>query len=155
MREKRFVAIHRGGLLTIEQHKMLMRWACTCAEKGMSLSLLPGDERLVSAINTAREWEKGNVSVAEARNASVRAHGVARESEDPVIIAVARSVGHAVATAHMSDHSLGAAMYALKAVKLIGMSAEEERKWQNDQIPQEMKEFIIFARSEKEKHFRI
>ena len=33
-------------------------------------------------------------------------------------IAVARAIGHTVATAHMADHSLGAALYALKAVKI-------------------------------------
>jgi hypothetical protein len=43
-------------------------------------------------------------------------------------IAVARSVGHAVATAHIADHSLGAAWYALKAVKSAGKSIGEEGK---------------------------
>jgi hypothetical protein len=36
---------------------------------------------------------------------------------NPIAIAVASSVGHALATAHMADHSLGAAPDALKAVR--------------------------------------
>jgi len=59
---------------------------------------------------------------------------VANESPNPIITAVARSIGHAVATAHMIDHSIGAAEYALKAVKISGKSIEEERKWQDKKI---------------------
>jgi len=79
----------------------------------------------------AKEWEKGNASVDDARNASLDAIAVANESSNPTSIAVARSVGHAVATAHMADHSLGAALYALKAVKNAGKSIDAERRWQN------------------------
>ena len=72
-----------------------------------------------------------------------------------MIIAVARSVGHAVATAHMADHSLGAALYALKAVKHAGKSVDAERKWQNEQLPSEIMELVLTAMSLKEKHFKI
>ena len=149
------MAVHRGGLMTWDQHRLLMHWACLCAENVLSMSGKPVDERLLSALNVGREWEKGKATVGEARKASVQAHCVARESTNPHDTAIARSVGHAVATAHMADHSLGAALYALKAVKINGMSVEEERKWQNEQIPEEMKEFVLFARSLKEMHFRI
>ena len=53
---------------------------------------------------------------------------------NPISIAVARSIGQAVATAHMADHSLGAAIYALKAVKFADKSIDAERKWQNEAI---------------------
>lgn len=36
-------------------------------------------------------------------------------------------MGHVVTTAHMADHSIGAAEYALKAVKQSGKSTEEEK----------------------------
>ena len=52
---------------------------------------------------------------------------------------MARSVGHPVATAHMADHSLGTASYALKAVKNAGKSIDTERKWQDEQLPSEIK----------------
>jgi len=64
-------------------------------------------------------------------------------------IAVARSVGHTVATAHMADHSLGAAWYALKAVKNAGNSPDEEKKRQNQQLPSEIKDLVLTARESK------
>lgn len=71
---------------------------------------------------------------------------LARELSNPISIAIVRSVGHAVATAHMSDHSIGSALYALKAVKYAGEDVNAERNWQNDQLPQEIKEFVLIAR---------
>ncbi|MBA7514433.1 hypothetical protein ES705_06461 [subsurface metagenome] len=103
----------------------------------------------------AKEWEKEKVTVGDARNASVSAHALARESSNPMIIAVARSIGHAVATAHMADHSLGAALYALKAVKIAGKSVDAERKWQKEQLLPEIKELVLTTMSLKEKHFKI
>lgn len=32
MRDQRFVAVHRGGLLSKEHHRLLIRWAHNCAE---------------------------------------------------------------------------------------------------------------------------
>jgi len=64
------------------------------------------DERLLHALFIANEWAKGKATVGDAMKASVEAHAAAREATDPVSTAIARAVGHAVATAHMADHSL-------------------------------------------------
>jgi len=149
MRDKRFVAEHRGGLLKNEHHYQLIQWACDCSEHVLHLFGETIDERLTKALNIAREWKQGNASVGEARKASVAAHMVARESSNPIAVAVARSVGHAVATAHMADHSLGAVWYALKAVKNAGKSIDAERKWQDEQLPSEIKELVLTARISK------
>ena len=149
MRDKRFIAEHRGGPLKKEQHYKLMKWACDCAEHVLPLFGETIDERLKKALAVAKEWKQGNTSVGDARKAAVGAHSVARESSNPVAIAVARSIGHAVATAHMADHSLGAAWYALKAVKNAGKSIDAERKWQDEQLPLEIKELVITARKRK------
>jgi uncharacterized protein GlcG (DUF336 family) len=90
----------------------------------------------------ARAWADGKATVGDARKASVAAHTAAREYADPVAVAVARAVGHAVATAHMADHSLGPAWYALKAVKAAGGSAEEERRWQEGRVPAEVRVLV-------------
>jgi hypothetical protein len=153
MRDKRFIAIHRGGLLTKERHRQLIKWACDCAEHVLRLIDGPADQRLLDAIGTAKEWKKGTASVGEARNASMEAIAVARESSNPVSVMVARCVGHAVATAHMADHSLGAADYALKAVKLSGKSIKLERKWQDEHLPIEIKELVLSAREKR--HLKI
>ncbi|WP_366520370.1 putative immunity protein [Deinococcus sp.] len=66
----------------------------------------------------ARAWTSGQATMTEARKAAVAAHTVARgaaarETANPVAVAVARAVGHAVATAHLADHSLSSVRYAL------------------------------------------
>jgi hypothetical protein len=155
MRDKRFIAEHRGGPLKKDQHYQLIDWACDCAEHVLHLFGEQIDERLINALNVARKWTEENASVGDARKASVDAHAVARESSNPTSIAVARSVGHAVATAHMADHSLGAALYALKAVKNAGKSIDAERKWQKRQLPLEIKELVLTAMKKKERSFKI
>jgi len=155
MRDKRFVAVHCGGPLTKDQHHQLIRWARECSEHILPLIGENIDQRLIHALSVAKEWEKEKTTVGEARKASVGAHAIARESSNPIITAVARSIGHAVATAHMADHSLGAALYALKAVKNAGKSVEAEKEWQNEQLPSEIKELVLTAMSKKGRHFKI
>jgi hypothetical protein len=149
MRDKRFIAEHRGGPLKKEQHYQLITWACDCSEHVVHLFGEKIDDRLKNALHVAKEWKQGHASVGDARKASVGAHAVARESSNPTAIAIARSVGHAVATAHMADHSLGAAWYALKVVKNMGKSIDVERKWQDEQLPPEIKELVLSARKSR------
>jgi hypothetical protein len=59
--------------------------------------------------------------------------------------AAARAAGHAVATAHMADHCLGAALYALKAVEATGAAADVERVWQMQQLPNQVWELVVSA----------
>ena len=49
----------------------------------------------------------------------------------------------------MADHSLRAAEYALKAVKLSGKSVETEQKWQDKQLLSDIKDLVLSARHEK------
>jgi hypothetical protein len=157
MRDKRFVAKHRGGLLSKDNHHKLIRWARECSEHVLSLIEGDIDKRLHYALHIAKEWESGNVTTGEAMKASLGSHAAARECSDPVSIAVARSVGHSVATAHMADHSLGGALYALKAVKLAGKSIEEERDWQHkklQQLPTDIVELINETMKKKAKSFQ-
>ncbi|GAB4112863.1 MAG: hypothetical protein Kow00103_03400 [Candidatus Caldatribacteriota bacterium] len=155
MRDKKFVATHRGGLLSREQHIQLMKWAVRCAEHILPFLREKVDERLIKALQIARNWTVGIASVGEARKASVDAHKVARESSDPITIAVARSVGHAVATAHAADHSLGAALYACKALKNAGKNVELEKRWQEEQLTWEIREIVLRGLKEKGIHFKL
>jgi hypothetical protein len=155
MRDRRFIAVHRGGPLKKEQHIQLMLWGVKCAENVLPLFSGAGNRRLLSVLSTARAWADGDASVGDCRKAAVEAIVVANNASDPVSVAIARAAGHAAATAHMADHSLGGALYALKAVKLAGGLVDEERKWQNDRIPDEIKELVLSSRSDKEKYFRL
>jgi len=87
--------------------------------------------------------------------AAVLSHSVTRESSDPVKVAIARAVGHTVATAHMADHSLGGALYSLKAINCAGYSVEDERKWQNQHVPADLKDLVLAALEVKGKSFKI
>jgi hypothetical protein len=143
MRDSRFIAEHRGGPLSKERHRQLMQWACNCAEHVLPLFGKRIDPRLTNALKVAQAWKLGKASVGDARKASLDAIAVARESSNKTAAAVARAVGHAVATAHMADHSLGPAWYGLKAVKSDGGSIDEERKWQDSKLPPEIKDLVI------------
>ncbi len=145
MRDRRFVAEHRGGPLTKDHHIQLMRWACSCAEHVLSLYGDNLDERLLHALHVAKAWTEGKATVGEARKVSVESIAAANEATNPTAVAVARAVGHAVATAHMADHALGPALYALKAIVNAGQSIEEERKWQEEKLPAEIKDLVLSA----------
>ena len=67
MRDTRFVAEHRGGPLTKEQHFQLIQWAVDCAEHVLPLSGDTTDERLKHALRVAEDWRSGNASVGDAR----------------------------------------------------------------------------------------
>ena len=63
-----------------------------------------------------------------------------------MITAIARSIGHVVATAHMADHAPGSADYALKAIKLTGRSVDEERQWQDEHLTPDIRDLVMSAR---------
>jgi hypothetical protein len=158
MRDKRFIAVHRGGFLSKEDHHKLIRWARECSEHVLALIDGEIDSRLLFALHVAKEWEHSRTTTGEAMKASVSAHAAAREYSNPVSVAVARSVGQTVATAHMADHSMGGALYALKARSLAGKSIDDEFAWQKgklEQLPAEILELVLTTMAGKAKGFSI
>jgi hypothetical protein len=150
VRDRRFVAQHREGALSRENHRQLIAWAGACARSVLPLLGADVDRRLLDALQVARDWARGEATVGAARKASLEALAVARESSAPQAQAVARSVGHAVATAHMADHALGAALYALKAVQAGGGSTARERRRQDRTLPAGVRELVLSARRQRE-----
>ena len=156
-RDPRLVATHRGGLLDSTRHRLLASWAADCA--GHVLPLFaerhPDDARPRLAIEAARAWSRGEITVGEARAASVQAHAAARDASDEVARAVARACGHAVATAHMADHSLGPVFYAVRAVKLASpsqdadLAGDREHQWQRERLPEAVRELVVSALEQK------
>ncbi|MGA2240292.1 MAG: putative immunity protein [Candidatus Bathyarchaeia archaeon] len=133
MRDKRFVAEHRGGPLPKEQHFQLLQWACDCTEHVLCFLGDSVDDRIQNALTVAKEWIIGKATVGDDRRASVDAIHAARQLIDACAIAIARSAGHAVATAHMAEHSLGVAWYALKALKVpVNQLRKKENGRMND-----------------------
>jgi hypothetical protein len=146
MRDRRFVAAHRGGPLEPHHHRLLAAWAADCAEHVLPLfDDHIQDERPRRAVAAARKWAEGGIKVGEAQKAAVAAHAAAREAGHPAAIAAARATGHAAATAHCADHSLGAAHYALKAVAANGGSPEAERTWQIARLAAALRGLVVSA----------
>jgi hypothetical protein len=151
MRDERFIAIHRGGPLSLARHRLLATWAADCAEHVLPLfsNQYPGDDRPWKAIEAARAWSRGEITVGEARAASVAAHAAAREADVEAARYVARAAGHAVATAHMADHAPGGAIYAIKAIKAASDKQNEdtavaqEHRWQKKRLPEEIRELVL------------
>jgi len=159
MRDKIFIAQHRGGELTLQHHQFLMNWAISCAEHVYHLveENFVINDVLTHALFIAKEWEAGIVKTGKAMKAAYVVHTLARDTESPILKSIARSIGQAVSTAHMADHSLGASLYALKAIKLAGGSVVEEIAWQDrklDSLPPEMIDLVKETRFVKKQAFR-
>jgi hypothetical protein len=141
MRDRRFIAAHRGGPLDEVSHRLLARWAADCAKRVLPLFTRWSDDvRPSQAIAIAREWAKGKVKTGAAMKASVAAHAAARQVKDRAAIAAARSAAQAVATAHFADHCLGALLYAMKALTADGRDADVEMDLQLAKLPDQLRE---------------
>lgn len=75
--------------------------------------------------------------MADVRKAALDAHAAAREvGEDNAARSAARAAGQAMATAHVSTHSIAAANYSLQAIYRATKSSDaeaaivKERAWQ-------------------------
>jgi hypothetical protein len=137
----------------MRRHRLMAAWGADCAEHVLeALWKDRGDRRPWEAVELARAWARGEVSVGQARDAAVAAHAAARAATEAAAVEAARAAGHAVATAHMADHCLGAAMYALRAVRATGLDAERERRWQDRRLPVGVRELVMSARAARGKH---
>ena len=149
MRDDRFKAVHLGGPLDLDRHRQLAIWAADCAVHVLPLfeESRPFDDRPRRAIETARTWAAGEVSVGVARTAALAAHAAARDATAGAAREAARAAGHAVATAHMADHSLGPAWYGVRAVRASSgvETAEQERAWQLEHLPPSIRELVLSA----------
>ena len=143
MRDRRFVAAHRGGPLEKDDHIFLTRWAADCADGVLHLfQQFSDDDRPTIAIEVARAWANGEVKTGVAMKASVASHAAARESTNKAAIAAARAAGQAVATAHFADHSMGALLYALKALEAAGNESCNELQTRLEKLPDRLREPI-------------
>lgn len=124
-------------LMKKTNHKTLAVWAIDCAKRVLSYfeKKYPKDHRPRNAIKVLQTWiNTGVFSMAVIRKASLASHAAARETgEDNAARSAARAVGQAVATAHVSTHSIGSAIYALQAIHRATNSDDavaKERDWQ-------------------------
>ena len=150
IRDPRLVTIRRGGSLTDSDHHLLALWAACCAEHVLDLfeSARPEDPRPRRAIEHARAWVRGEVTMMQARAAGGHAMGAARDLRGAARNA-AYAAGQAGAVAHVAAHDLGAAAYAIKAVRAVAPAEESEAagrrecRWQRDQLPAAIRELVL------------
>lgn len=150
VRDPRFITIRRGGTLTDADHHLLALWAATCAEHVLPHfeSQQPDDPRPRDAIDHARAWVRGEVTMMQSRAAGGHAMGAARDLRGAARHA-AYAAGQAGAVAHVAAHDLGAAAYAIKAVRAAAgdgdgeAAGRRECQWQRDQLPASIRELVL------------
>ena len=146
----RLVTIRRGGTLTDSDHHLLALWAASCAEHVLVLfeSAQPDDPRPRQAIECARAWVRGEVKTMQTRAMGGHAMGAARNLRGAPRNA-AYAAGQAGVVAHVAAHELGAAAYAIKAVRAAAQADERdaagrrECRWQREQLPEAIRELVL------------
>jgi hypothetical protein len=100
-----------------DEHARLALDAADQAEVVLALfeEASPGDHRPADAIEAARAWARGEITIDAARDAAYGAHTAAREAHTAEAVAAARAAGHAAATAENAGHAPHARQYADRA----------------------------------------
>jgi len=150
IRDPRFITLRRGGTLTDADHHLLALWAAACAEHVLPLfdAVQQDDPRPRHAIEQARAWVCGEISMEQSRAAGGHAMAAAR-----VLSGAARNAafaaGQAGVVAHVAAHELGAAAYAIKSARAAVPKKEADRagkiecRWQRDQLPDAIRELVL------------
>jgi hypothetical protein len=128
-RDPRFVTIRRGGTLTDTDHQLLALWAALCAEHVLDLfeSAQPLDPRPRRAIEHARAWARGKVTMTQARSAGGHAMAAARD-----LRGAARHAAYAAGQA------------AVAALEGEGESAGQlECRWKRSHLPEAIRELVL------------
>jgi len=149
-RDPRFITMRRGGTLPNTHHHLLAIWAADCAQHVLHFfeETQPDDDRPHRAIESARAWARGEITMTQARTAAGHAMGSAR-----VMRGAAReadyAAGQAAAVAHVAAHELGAAAYAIRAARAAAGENERieagslECQWQRAQLPNEIRDLVL------------
>lgn len=149
-RDPRFITVRRGGTLQDADHHLLAIWAADCAQHVLHLfeEMQPKDDRPQRAIELARAWARGEITMTQARWAAGHAMAAAR-----VLSGAAReaayAAGQAAAVAHVAAHELGAAAYAIRAARAAADQSERDEagrwecQWQRAQLPSEIRALVL------------
>jgi hypothetical protein len=149
-RDPRFITVRRGGTLDEKRHRLLALWAAECAEHVLPLfeTVRRRDPRPRHAVEMARAWTRGEVTMMEARAAAGHANAAARDLTGPARHA-AHAAGQAAAVAHVAAHELGAAAYAIRAARAAAPNGEGDRagrrecRWQRVRLPKAIRDLVL------------
>ncbi|WP_040510905.1 putative immunity protein [Gordonia soli] len=149
-RDPRLVTIRRGGSLTDADHHLLALWAATCAQHVLDLfeQERSDDPRPRHAIDAIRVWARGEATMMPTRAAGGHAMAAARDLRGAARHA-AYAAGQAAVVAHVPEHDLGAAAYAIKAAcaaaprDQVEAVRHRECQWQREQLPSGIRDLVI------------
>ena len=150
IRDPRFITVRRGGSLEDSDHHLLAVWAADCAAHVLHHfeEVRPDDDRPRRAIELGRAWARGEISWWDARSAGGHANAAARDLTGAPRHA-AYAAGQAAAVGHVAAHELGAAAYAIKAVRAAASAVERaeagrlECQRQRDQLPTAIRDLVL------------
>ena len=150
IRDPRFITMRRGGSLTDDDHHLLAVWAADCAQHVLHHfeCARPGDDRPRQAVDLARAWARGEVTMTQARSAGGHANAAARDLSGAARHA-AFAAGQAAMVAHVAAHELGAAAYAIKAARAASTEGERDKagrrecQWQRDQLRGAIRDLVL------------
>lgn len=149
-RDPRLVTVRRGGSLTDDDHRLLALWAATCAEHVLELfeAERPEDPRPRAAIAHVRAWVRGEARMMKTRAVGGHAMGAARDLRGAPRHA-AYAAGQAAVVAHVAEHDLGAAAYAIRAAcaavppERRESARRSERGWQRARLPDAVRDLVL------------
>ena len=149
-RDPRFITIRRGGTLEDSHHRLLAQWAADCVEHVLPFfeAVQPSDTRPRHAVEQARAWARGEITMTQALSAAGKANAAARELSGAARHA-AFAAGQAAAVAHVAAHELGAAAYAIKAARTAAPKSEgddagrQECCWQRERLPKAIRDLVL------------
>ncbi|MEZ4670747.1 MAG: hypothetical protein R3E39_22820 [Anaerolineae bacterium] len=148
--DPRLITVRRGGALVDADHRLLAVWAADCAQHVLHLfeEVQPNDDRPRMAIQQVRAWVRGETTMMQTRAAGGHAMGAARALRGAAREA-AYAAGQAAVVAHVAAHELGAAAYAIRAVRVAATKEERvdagrrECRWQRTQLPAQIRELVL------------
>lgn len=124
--------------LSLSDRRLVAEWAAACADRVLWRfeTACPDDDRPRAAIVRTRAFATGELEAAAGIRQRFGGGSIAATS--PAATAAARAAGQASAVCHMGAHALGAAGYAVLAVKLGAPDrpevAQTEMEWQRAQM---------------------
>ena len=149
-RDPRLITLRRGGTLHDADHHLLAIWAADCAQHVLHFfeHMQPSDSRPRHAIELARAWARGEVTMTQSRTAAGHAMAAARVMSGAAREA-AYAAGQAAAVAHVAAHELGAAAYAIRAARAAADKNKRDEagrlecQWQREQLPHQIRELVL------------
>ncbi|MCO6451948.1 MAG: hypothetical protein J5I90_14290 [Caldilineales bacterium] len=137
-------------MLQDTDHRLLAIWAADCAEHVLHLfeEMRPNDKQPRQAIEAARAWTRGEMTMTQSRAAGGHAMAAARDLRGAARHA-AYAAGQAAVVAHVAAHELGAAAYAIKAARAAAPDGQAEEAgrleclWQRAQLQDEIRDLVL------------